>query len=85
MAKRKKTTKATAPPACPEKIRIGTLVSAGAKAAEYIRQILPHGFESFSLTPWQVLGGDLKKIATEVNDVHKGERRLRTMSNKCWP
>lgn len=31
-------------------IRIGTLVPAGPHAAEYIRQILPHGFESFELT-----------------------------------
>ena len=68
MAKKKKTTRATPPPACPEKIRIGTLVSTGAKAAKYIRQILPLGFESFSLTHWQVLGGDLKLIAREVND-----------------
>ena len=34
-------------------IRIGTLVSAGMDAPEYISQILPHGFESFSLTFWQ--------------------------------
>jgi len=72
MAKKKKAAKAAPPPACPEKIRIGTLVSAGAKAAEYITQILPHGFESFSLTHWQVLGGDLKRIAAEVNDVLGG-------------
>ncbi|MDQ1257670.1 MAG: hypothetical protein QG656_2276 [Candidatus Hydrogenedentes bacterium] len=34
-----------------EKIRIGTLVSGnegGKNTAHYIRQILPHGFESFS-------------------------------------
>ncbi len=34
-------------------IRVGTLVSAGMGAPDYIRQILPHGFESFSLTFWQ--------------------------------
>jgi len=33
-----------------EGIRIGTLVSGGPNAAEYIRQMLPHGFESFSIT-----------------------------------
>jgi len=68
----KKKSKATPPPACPEKIRIGTLVGAGAKAAAYIKQILPHGFESFSLTHWQVVDGDLKTIAREVNDVLAG-------------
>ncbi len=49
-----------------EAIRIGTLASGGA-GANYIRQIMPHGFESFSLTFWQTLGGtDLKKLASEV-------------------
>lgn len=48
-------------------IRIGTLVGAGMKAPEYIRQILPHGFESFSLTFWQTTQGiDFKKLAREV-------------------
>ncbi len=54
-----------------EKIRIGTLVNAGAKggAANYIKQILPHGFESFSITFWEALGGaDLPKIAAEVKE-----------------
>lgn len=31
-------------------IRIGTLVGSGMHSADYIRQILPHGFESFGLT-----------------------------------
>ena len=52
-----------------EQIRIGTLVSGGSNSANYIRQILPHGFESFSLTFWQTLGdADLGKIAAEVKD-----------------
>ncbi|HKJ86792.1 MAG TPA: sugar phosphate isomerase/epimerase, partial [Spirochaetia bacterium] len=34
-------------------IRIGTLVNGNKSSAEYIRQILPHGFESFSLTFWK--------------------------------
>lgn len=38
-------------------IRIGTLVNAGPGAADYIRQILPYGFESFSLTFWQTCKG----------------------------
>jgi len=51
-------------------IRIGTLVGAGMQAPEHIRQILPHGFESFSLTFWQTCEGiDFKKLAREVNAV----------------
>ncbi len=54
-------------------IRIGTLVNAGMKAPEYIRQILPHGFESFSLTFWQSCADiDFKKLAKEVNAVLDG-------------
>jgi len=53
-----------------ETIRIGTLVNGGPKAADYIRQILPHGFESFSITFWQTLGGtNLKRLAAQVNEV----------------
>lgn len=49
-------------------IRIGTLVSAQKDAAAYIRQILPHGFESFSLTFWKEIGDvDVEKLAGEVN------------------
>jgi len=49
-------------------IRIGTLVSAGMKSPEYITQILPHGFESFSLTFWQTCENiNFKKLAKEVN------------------
>jgi len=63
-----KTEKTTGPD-----IRIGTLVSAGMKAPEYIRQILPHGFESFSLTFWQTTKGvDWKKLADGVNATLKG-------------
>jgi len=51
-------------------IRIGTLVSSGMKAPAYIKQILPHGFESFSLTFWQTCEGiDFKKLAREINSV----------------
>ncbi len=61
---------ASAPTPCPEKIRIGTLVGCGQKAPEYIRQILPHGFESFSITFWQTVGEtDIKRLAREVNEV----------------
>jgi len=72
MAARKKLKKASPPKACPEGIRIGTLVGAPNKA-DYILQILHHGFESFSLTFWQTLGDtDLKKVAAEVNEVLDG-------------
>jgi len=56
-----------------EPIRIGTLVNGGAGTANYIRQILPHGFESFSITFWQTLGDtNLKKLASEVKDALAG-------------
>jgi len=52
-----------------QQIRIGTLVP-GANAANYIKQILPHGFESFEINWWQQLGGaDLGKLADEVKAV----------------
>jgi sugar phosphate isomerase/epimerase len=58
-------------PLSAEKIRIGTLVQAGVPGgpANYIRQILPYGFESFSLTFWAHLGNvDLKKTAAEIKE-----------------
>ena len=55
-----------------EDIRIGTLAKAS-EGAEYIKQILPHGFESFSLTFWQTFDGvDVKKYAEEVKKVLDG-------------
>jgi sugar phosphate isomerase/epimerase len=58
-----------APQLSKETIRIGTLVSATA-GAPYIQQILPHGFESFSITFWQKIGDvNVKKLAQEVQDV----------------
>jgi len=56
-----------------EQIRIGTLVNAADHPAAYIRQILPYGFESFSLTFWQQLGdADPTKIAAEVQEALVG-------------
>lgn len=54
-----------------DSIRVGTLVSGNQKdPADYIRQILPHGFESFSITFWQTLGTtDLAELAKRVEDV----------------
>lgn len=58
---------------CKEGIRIGTLAP-GDRGAEYIKQILPHGFESFSLTFWQEAckNFDIKKFAAEVNETLAG-------------
>lgn len=54
-------------------IRIGTLVSGAGDPAGYIKQLLPHGFESFSLTFWQTLGSvDLKRLAGRVNETLSG-------------
>jgi sugar phosphate isomerase/epimerase len=66
-----------------ETIRIGTLVNANAKTGDYIRQILPYGFESFSLTFWQKLlvGLDLKKLAQEVKEALAGSDA--TISSVC--
>jgi sugar phosphate isomerase/epimerase len=50
-------------------LRIGTLVPGGKDTGAYLRQILPHGFESISLTFWQTLGDtDLKQLAQAVKD-----------------
>jgi sugar phosphate isomerase/epimerase len=50
-----------------EKIRIGTLVNGGEGTAKYIAQILPYGFESFSITFWKTAKGvDWQKMADEV-------------------
>ena len=49
-------------------IRIGTIVQFGV-GADYIRQILPHGFECFQLFAWQYLPEiDLPETAKAVRD-----------------
>jgi len=51
-------------------IRIGTLAR---PSATYLKQILPHGFESFSLTFWQTLGAcNLKTLSGEVKKALAG-------------
>ena len=51
-------------------IRIGTLVNGGPGAAAYIRQILPHGFESFSITfPQPLDATDFPRFAAEIAEV----------------
>lgn len=50
-------------------IRIGTLINGGANTASYINQIKLYGFESFTITFWQTLGGtDLPRLAAEVKE-----------------
>ncbi len=51
-----------------EDIRIGTLVKMS-DAVKHIPQLLPHGFESFSLTFWQELNVDLAETAKKVKDI----------------
>lgn len=52
-------------------IRIGTLAGKGTQTADYIRQILPHGFESFQINFWQRIPDDvnLKTLAKQVQHV----------------
>ncbi len=50
-------------------IRIGTLAGMNL-GADYLRQILPHGFESFELTCWEHIGAvNLGEYAKECSDV----------------
>lgn len=50
-----------------EDIRIGTLVNKGMDSPAYIKQIIDHGFESFSIVFWQTTKGtDWKKLADGV-------------------
>ncbi|GGH73455.1 sugar phosphate isomerase/epimerase [Pullulanibacillus pueri] len=52
-----------------KQIRIGTLVS-GMDAVRLLPQIIPHGFESFSLTFWQSTHQmDLSELAKEVKEI----------------
>lgn len=55
-------------------IRIGTLVKGNQEAPEkYIAQILPYGFESFSLTFWKTTGNkDLPALAEKINQAIDG-------------
>ncbi len=58
-------------------IRIGTLVSGQIDTASYIRQILPHGFESFSITFWKIVGDvDLERLAGEVREALAGSNAV---------
>ncbi len=57
----------------PAQIRIGTLVKARDDAPGMIRELLPHGFESFSLVFGRtVLGIDLPKLADDIRTALDG-------------
>jgi sugar phosphate isomerase/epimerase len=61
----------------PSHIPIGTLAGKGPRTAEYIKAILPHGFESFQINFWQELKGtDLARLALEVKEVLAGSPAL---------
>jgi len=51
-----------------EAIRIGTLASAGDGTAEYLKELLPYGFESFSLTYWEETSVDPGILARQVKE-----------------
>jgi len=59
-------------------IRIGTLASGNQEdLPAYLRSLLPHGFESFSITFWQTLGGkDLAKLAADVRKTLDGSQAV---------
>ncbi|PCJ60867.1 MAG: sugar phosphate isomerase [Planctomycetota bacterium] len=58
-------------------IKIGTLVSKGQDSPGYIKQILPNGFESFSLTFWQTCEGiDWQRLADEIAEVLDGSEAV---------
>ena len=47
-----------------QEIKIGTIVQGGGNPAQYIRQILPHGFECFTIMHWASTEGiDFKKTS----------------------
>ena len=71
----KKTANRRVPKASPAAVhpagnRIGTMANDG--RPEYLRQILPHGFESFQINFWQQVNVDLRVRAREVQEVLDG-------------
>ena len=59
-------------------IRIGTLMGMS-NAVKHLPQILPHGFESFSLTFWQELNVDMEATAKKVNEIIAGKAVISTI------
>jgi len=62
-------------------IRIGTLVKGGEETVRMIQQLLPLGFESFSITHWQKLDASvLKKTAPALPAVLAGKATVSSLS-----
>lgn len=60
-------------------IRLGTIVRAG-DGAPYIKQILPHGFESFQLMFWQQVGDiNLEELAKETAEACDGQATISSL------
>lgn len=58
-------------------IRVGTIVNVGMKSPQYIRQILPHGFESFTIMFWQSAKGvDWQALARDVKKELEGSNAV---------
>jgi sugar phosphate isomerase/epimerase len=56
------------------------------KGAGYLKQLLPHGFESFSLTCWQKIGEiNLQETARQVLDVIGDKAVISTVGIFCNP
>ena len=60
-------------------IRIGTLIGMSS-AVKHLPQLLPHGFESFSLTFWQELNVDLEETAKKVKDIVGNKAVISTLA-----
>jgi sugar phosphate isomerase/epimerase len=66
-------------------IRIGTCVPFQ-NGTGYIKQILPHGFESFALTAWEKLGSiDLEGMAKPVLDTIGDKATISCLTMFCNP
>lgn len=60
-------------------IRLGTIVRAP-DGAPYIRQILPHGFESFQIMFWERIGDiSLERLASEVLEACDGRATISSL------
>jgi sugar phosphate isomerase/epimerase len=56
----------------PPDIRIGTLAGKGPRTAEYIRHLLPMGFESFQINFFRQVNTDLSALADELAGILAG-------------
>lgn len=56
----------------PLDIRIGTMAGKGPQTADYIRKILPLGFESFQINFWKRVDAGLPELAKELADFLPG-------------